>query len=71
MTEPILLPHELESGAWQKIKAHLETELAERRAYNDGESLTERETAVVRGQIKEIKRLLKMGDQPKEHRAPG
>lgn len=67
ITEPILQGHELESSAWKKLKAHLEAELAERRTYNDGETLAERETAIVRGQIKAIKKLLKIG----EHKAPG
>jgi len=58
--EPVLLPHELESSAWKKIKAHLEVELAERRAYNDGETLGERETAIVRGEIKRIKKMLRI-----------
>lgn len=62
IAEPLLLPHELESAVWRKIKAHLETELVERRAYNDGQSLTEIETAMIRGEIKHIKRMLRLGD---------
>lgn len=61
--EPLmLLPHELESSVWRKIKAYLDAALAERREYNDGESLTEKETAIVRGQIKHIKRMLRLGE---------
>lgn len=71
ITEPILQGHELESSAWLKIKAHLNDYLAERREYNDGRSLTDIETAVVRGEILAIKRLLRIGESPKEHRAPG
>lgn len=59
--DPVLLPHELESSAWLKIKAYLEERLAERREYNDGESLTEKETALVRGEIKHIKKMLRIG----------
>lgn len=67
MAEPILQGHELESSAWLKIKEHLESELAERRAYNDGESLTDVQTASVRGEIKRIKRLLRIGE-PREQK---
>lgn len=67
VADPILQGHELESAAWKKLKAHLEAELAERRTYNDGETLTERETAIVRGDIKRLKKLLKIG----EYKAPG
>jgi len=58
---PILDQHELQSSVWINLREHLEQRLAERRAYNDGETLTEKETAVVRGEIKEIKRLLREG----------
>lgn len=68
--EPVLLPHELDSAVWRKIKAQLLLDLAERREYNDGESLTEKETASVRGQIKNIKRLLKFGE-PKPDKQAG
>lgn len=58
----VLDEHELRSTVWLKIKAHLEAELAERRAYNDGHSLTDVETATIRGEIKQIKRLLRFED---------
>ena len=58
--EPLLLPHELESSTWKKLREYLEVELAERRAYNDGTSLTEVETATIRGEIKNIKKLLRL-----------
>lgn len=65
MADPILNKTDCASSVWLKLKAHLETELAERRAYNDGHSLTEVETATVRGEIKAIKHLLKLGADSK------
>lgn len=59
--ESLLDDHELRSTVWLKIKAHLEEKLAERRAYNDGLTLTEVETAAVRGEIARIKHLLRIG----------
>jgi len=70
MADPILLPHELESSAWKKIEEHLKAELAERREYNDAQSLGEVETAIVRGEIKHIKRMLKIG-MPKQEKKTG
>ena len=63
---PIFLPQDLESTAWLKLKAHLESELVDRRAYNDGRSLDAVETAFVRGDIDRLKRILKIGSK-----APG
>lgn len=60
MAAPILSKSDVQSAVWLKLKAHFEAELDERRAYNDGESLTDKETAIVRGQIKHIKRVLKI-----------
>lgn len=58
--EPVLSKSDLQSPVWQKLRAHLESELAERRAYNDGKSLDAVETAAVRGEIKRLKRLLQI-----------
>lgn len=60
MAEPVLTKHECQSPVWLKIKEHLHAQLAERRAYNDGLSLTDVETAVIRGEIKNIKRTLQI-----------
>lgn len=57
---PVLDKHELQSTVWKKLEAHLKAELAERREYNDGLTLTDIETAVIRGEIKHIKRLLRL-----------
>ena len=70
MAESVLLPHDLESSVWKKIKSHLEAELASLREYNDGESLDAVKTAAIRGEIKRIKRVLKLG-APNEKRAGG
>lgn len=66
MIEPILQGHELKSSAWLKIKEHLTEYLAERRAFNDGRSLTDIETAVVRGEITAIKKLLRIGEHKEQ-----
>ena len=63
MNQQILDDHELRSTVWLKIKADLEAQLAERREYNDGHSLTDIETATIRGEIKVIKKLLHMGKE--------
>lgn len=59
-----LSPIDLESAVWLKLKEYLVAELADRRAYNDGHSLNEKETARVRGDIERIKKLLALGDKP-------
>jgi len=61
MGKPIFTNQELQSSVWIKLREHLESQLAERRIYNDGETLSEKETAIVRGEIKNIKRLLREG----------
>lgn len=61
MSTPLLSPHEAESSTWKKIKAHLESELRDRRDWNDSKSLDATETAFVRGEIARLKKLLKMG----------
>lgn len=59
---PLLDQYELQSPVWKKIEAHLKAELAERREYNDGHSLTDIETATIRGEIKHIKKLLRLSE---------
>jgi hypothetical protein len=48
---------------WVRLRAHLESRLALLRAKNDG-ALTEYETATLRGQIKCLKGLIALGDNP-------
>lgn len=69
MAEPLLLPHELESSVWRKIKEQLEAELTERHAYIEGDSLDAVATARVRGEIKHIRRMLKLGIPKQEKQA--
>lgn len=59
---PVLDKHELQSSVWKKIEAHLKAELAERREYNDGHSLTDIQTATIRGEIKHIKKMLNLSE---------
>jgi len=70
MAAPILDDHELNSGVWKKIVAFLEQELAERRGYNDAQTLTEVETAIVRGEIKHIKKMLRLPEAGKPLEKP-
>lgn len=65
MKPPILEPHELDSAVWKKLKAHLETELADRREYNDGQSLDAVATAGIRGEIKRLKLILSIDPSAK------
>lgn len=52
------------SGLWLRLSAHLEYRLADARIKND-RPLTEFETAMLRGEIKAIKRILALGnDRP-------
>ena len=49
------------SPAWQQLQAHLTARLADLRKDNDKEQ-TEAETAKLRGQISEIKRLIALNE---------
>jgi len=51
---------DFKSETWLRFIKYLEDELAERRAYNEGVTLTDVETAVIRGEIKHIKKLLRL-----------
>lgn len=50
------------SPLWIKISTELEKRLASLRIKNDNETLSERETAALRGQIKFCKAALGLGD---------
>ncbi len=65
MADPILDRQDLQSPAWLKLKEHLEARLVERREYNDGQTLNDVETAGIRGEIKEIKRILRISESAK------
>ena len=63
-----IAPHEKESHLWQLIKSHLIERLELLRSKND-KPQNEIETALIRGQIKEIKNLLIL-DAKQAHEAP-
>lgn len=71
MAEPVFDRQDLVSPIWIRLREHLKEQLAERREYNDGLTLNDVETAVVRGEIKEIKRILRLGDPDAKRKAPG
>ena len=61
--EPLLDLSEVNSPAWQKLKVHIESRIDTHRKRNDGD-LSETDTATLRGQIKELKALLKEVEPP-------
>lgn len=46
---------------WIRLKAHLEQRLMDARKRNDG-ALSEADTASLRGEIKSLRHLIKLGD---------
>lgn len=54
------------SPLWRKIEKHIEARTAELRVTNDALSLPERDTAVIRGRIAELKNLLALGTATEE-----
>lgn len=63
MTDPLLNPEELGSSAWAKIKKQLEKDLQAYREQNDAHKSPE-ETAMLRGRIMYIKKLLYIANKP-------
>ena len=59
---------DLISPIWIRLREYLELELAVLRERNDGQSLTDVETATIRGEIKRIKTLLRLGNPEPEKR---
>jgi hypothetical protein len=63
MTPPVLDPIDLLTGAaWLKIQAHYEARLERLRKQLESPAKDERETAYLRGQIKECRNVLALGD---------
>jgi hypothetical protein len=62
MADFALTDNDRASGFWLRLKAHLEERLATNRLVNDNISLTEQDTAVLRGRIRELKALLALGE---------
>lgn len=60
---------ERKSELWLKLKKHYEERLAQMRRKNDND-LNERDTAELRGRIKEIKELLDMERVPDPQEPP-
>lgn len=61
MTDFELSDLEKHQTLWFRIKTHLEDRLADARRRNDA-SLSEADTAALRGEIKCLKRLIALGD---------
>ena len=58
-----LTAHDKASSLWLRLRAHLEDRLAATRARNDA-TLTEQDTATLRGEIRCLKQLMRLGDDP-------
>lgn len=61
---PVLTDGDLVSPTWRKLESYLERRLSEMRRMNDGEFNDPLATAVLRGQIKELKHLLALREPP-------
>jgi hypothetical protein len=61
VTDFSLTAHDKASSLWLRLCVHLEDRLADARQRND-KSLSEQETATLRGEIKSLKRLRALGD---------
>lgn len=57
-----LSDHDKAQGLWVRLKAHLEDMLAAARVRNDNETLTEQQTAALRGRIKTLRSLIALGE---------
>lgn len=52
--------NEIQSPPWQRVVAHVEEELKSLRSKLEKPDLSERDTQVVRGEIRALKRLLEL-----------
>jgi len=66
---PVLLPEDLRSPTWLKIKAHFEERLADHRKANDNDKDAVA-TAKLRGRIAEAQYLLDLAKPPEPLVAP-
>ena len=57
-----LTAHDKAQGLWLRLEAHFNEMLATARLRNDNETLTEQQTAALRGRIKCLKSLIALGD---------
>ncbi len=66
MTDFELTSNDKVSSLWLRLRAHLEDRLADARRRNDQPELPEQQTAVLRGEIRSLKRLIALGeDRPR------
>lgn len=59
-----LLPGDIISPTWQRLKGYLENELETARVKNDDQKLDEIQTAITRGRIQTLKNLLALENAP-------
>lgn len=67
MNEPVIFQldaGERHSSLWMRLRAELERLLAEKRGANDAPDKDPIQTAFIRGQIANLKRLIALGDAP-------
>jgi hypothetical protein len=62
-TDFTLSDHDRASGLWLRLREHLGERLASARVRNDHDTLTEQQTAALRGEIRCLKRLLVLGEE--------
>lgn len=65
-----LTQRDRDSDTWEKLHAYLTERLDELRRKNDND-MGEIETARLRGQIREVKGLLALGNEKPEFNSPG
>lgn len=58
----VLTPGDRATGAWLRLKEHMEDELATARVKNDDPKLDDIQTAMTRGRIQTLKSLIALGD---------
>jgi hypothetical protein len=62
MTDFALTANDKASSLWLRLRAHLEERLSAARMVNDNASLSEQDTAALRGRIRLLKSLIALGD---------
>lgn len=67
--EPVLTDGDRQGPTWMRLKKHYEERLATLRTQNDA-ALAAEKTAELRGQIKEVKRLLKLDSDTPDFEVP-
>lgn len=64
MTDFALTAAEKSHPLWVQLKAHLQDQLAGLRVRNDSASMTEQDTAALRGRIHQLKAVIALGNDP-------